>query len=218
MFMVLRKKYINRTLALAVLLIMAGIALAHPFKAEASTNLFYLYPNKSNNPISPSGLFWSEESPSFGELSLGGWAELIPDENLVIGVPDGFRISAAMLGNNLGKWAVAKLGKRIRGNINDKSTGSKYPPRDVLVYEREIGPYAVKEKIRVEIVDHFKNNDNFEKYLDVVKKHLTEIPDMPPPTPKGKNDDTAQAVTMLGNTLIVGGALIGILKFLPLLL
>ena len=206
MFIILRKRSIKRTLALAVLLIMAGMSLVHPFKAQAKeSNLFYLYPAKENNPVSPGGLFWSEAAPSFGELSMGGWLELMPDKKLVVGVPNSYQVNSAMLGNNLGKWAVAKLGKRI--SSSSKTTGSKYPPRDVLVYEREIGPEFVKEKIRVEIVDHFKDNDNFEKYLDTVKKHVTELPmdEKPAPkTPAPDNPDTAQAA-MLGNTLILGG-------------
>lgn len=204
MFIILRKRSIKRALALAVLLIMSGISLVHPFKAQAVSNLFYLYPSKENNPVSPGGLFWSEAAPSFGELSMGGWLELMPDKKLVVGIPDSYQINSAMFGNNLGKWVVAKLGKRISGG--SKTIGSKYPPRDVLVYEREIGPESVKEKIRVEIVDHFKDNDNFEKYMDIVKKHVTEFPvDEKPasnvPTP---DDNTAQAA-MLGNTLILGG-------------
>lgn len=220
MFIILRKSSVNRTLALAVLLIMAGLALIHPFRVQAAeSNLFYLYPLPGNNPVQSAGLFWSEQNPTWGAYTLPQWGEIVGNKQFVIGVPEGYQINAAMLGNNLGKYIVAKLGKRIKGS--SKTTGGKSNPKDSLTYEREILPDGIKEKVKVEIYDHFKNNDNFERYLDIVKKHLTDpeiLPESPTPKPPTENNDTAQAATMLGGTLLLGGLALMAKVLLPLLL
>jgi hypothetical protein len=198
MFIVLRKSSVKRTLALAVLLIVIGISLAHPVKVQATSNLFYLYPYPNNNPVNQNGLFWAEEAPTWGAFNLSAWEEFEPNKLLVIGIPDEYQVNATMIGNNLSKYIMAKIGKR-----NSKTTGSK-SSRDILIYEREIGPGFIKEKVKVEIIDHFKDNDNFEKYMEIVKNHLTDR-EVIPPKPTDKADNTAQTTMMFGNTMILGG-------------
>lgn len=213
MFLVLKKSSIKRTLALATMLILIGLSLAHPFKAQATeSKLYYLYPYPSNNPPQ-SVLFWSESDPKMGAYTLPMWSK-ITDKQIVVGLPEGYKINAAMLGNNLGKYITAKIGNRIKGS--SKSTVRQ--PRDTLSYKREISPDGIKEEVKVEIVDHFKNNDNFEKYLEIIKNNISELPDETPnpveiPAPK---NDAANAV-MLGNTMILGGLALMALKLLPLL-
>ncbi len=202
MFLVLRKRSIKRTLALAILLIMVGISLVRPHSAQAESNLLYLYPYPGNNPVQPSGLFWAEEAPTWGAFSLATWSEFIPGRQIVVGVPEDYQVNSAMLGNNLGKYITTKLGGKVKGNTG----GGRSTAKDSLTYEREIYPDGIKEKVRVEINEHFRNNDNFEKYMDILKNHLTNPDELPTekPAPKAPDNDTAQAA-MLGNTLILGG-------------
>lgn len=203
MFLVLRKSSIKRTLALATLLIMVGLSLSFPNLSRASeSNLYYLYPYPSNNPAQ-SVLFWSESNPEMGAYNLGMWSKLT-DKQIVIGLPEGYQINSAMIGNNLGKYITARIGRKITSG----GTG-KYVPRDSITYEREITPDGIKEKVKVEIGEHFKDNDNFERYLEALKKNLTnknELPDRAPVPPEipAPDNTTTQAIIM-GGTFILGG-------------
>ena len=221
MFVVLCKSSIKRTIAIATLLILVGLSLRSPLLANADeSNLFYLYPHPSNNP-SQSVLFWSESNPELGAYSLPMWSQIASNRQIVVGLPEGYGINAAMIGDNLGKYVVAKIGNRLRNGKKEEKT---IPPlKDSITYERDITPDGIKEKIRVEIGEHFRDNDNFEKYVEVMKKGLTdkkELPDrapVPQELPSPPKDDTAQAVTLFGNTLMLGGAALMLLKLLPLL-
>ena len=219
MLIVLRKSSIKRTLALSILLILVGLSLRNSHPAHASeSNLYYLYPYPSSNP-SQTSLFWSESNPKLGAYGLPMWSQIVPNKQIVIGLPEGYGINAAMIGDNLGKYVVTKISNRLNNGKKEEKTVP--PPKDSITYERDITPDGIKEKIRVEIGEHFRDNDNFEKYVEVMKKGLTnknELPDRAPvprelPTSQG---DTDQAV-VLGNTLILGGAALMLLKLLPLL-
>lgn len=216
---ILRKSSIKRTLALATILILIGLNLRSPHFTQASeSSLYYLYPYPSSNP-SQTSLFWSEANPKLGAYSLGMWSQIEPTKQIVIGLPEGFQVNSAMLGNNLGKYITTRISNRLKGGKTDKSVPT---PKDSLTYEREITPDGIKEKVKVEIGEHFRNNDNFEKYLEVVKKNLTnknELPDRKPEPkeiPAQEGDDATQAV-VLGNTLMLGGMALMLLKLLPLL-
>ncbi len=217
MFIVLRKSSIKRSLALSILLIMVGLSLSFPNLSQANeSSLYYLYPYPSNNP-SQTSLFWSESNPELGAYNLAMWSKMI-DKQIVIGLPEGYGISQAMfLGNNLGKYITARIGKKISSG----GTG-KYVPRDSVTYEREITSDSIKEKVRIEIGEHFRDNDNFEKYLEVIKNNLTdknELPDRPPvPAEIPTSDDTTQAVVLFGNTLTLAGMALMAFKLLPLLI
>jgi len=215
MFLVLRKSSIKRTIAIASLLILVGISLRSPRFAQATeSNIYYLYPYPSNNP-SQSVLFWSESNPELGAYNLAMWSQIIPNKQIVVGLPEGYGIQTAMIANNLGKYIVARIGNNLRGKKQEETHTP--PPKDSITYERDITPDGIKEKIRVEIGEHFRNNDNFEKYVEVMKKGLTDKNELPDraPAPHG-NDNTAQAV-ILGNTFMIGGAALILLKLLPLL-
>lgn len=216
---ILRKSSIKRTLALSILLILIGLNMRSPHFAQATeSNLYYLYPYPSSNP-SQTSLFWSESDPKLGAFSLGMWSKIEPNKQIVIGLPEGYQVNSAMLGNNLGKYITSRISNRLKGGKTDKSIPA---PKDSLTYERDITPDGIKEKVKVEIGEHFRNNDNFEKYLEVVKKNLTnknELPDRKPDPkeiPAQEGGDAAQAV-MLGNTLMLGGVALMLLKLLPLL-
>lgn len=223
MFIILKKTSIKRTLALAILLILIGANLSHPFKAQATeSELFYLYPYPSKNP-SQTSLFWSEANPKMGAYSLGMWKEIEPNRQIVIGLPEGYNVNSALIGRkggNIGKISdaiTARIKNRYKSNTptGGKSTSSK----DVLNYEREITPEGgIKEKVRVEIVEHFRDNDNFEKYMTIIKQNITNVDEVPEDKPNPPVDETAQATMVLGNTFMLGGALLFMIKLLPLLL
>jgi len=142
---------------------------------------------------------------------------MVPDRQIVVGLPEGYGIRSAMIANNLGKAIAARIKDRLKNGkapvVNNKSN-----PKDALSYERVITPEGgITEKIRVEIVDHFKNNDNFEKYMEIIKQGLipNELPDQ---KPEPKDDGTAQVMILFGNTITLAGiALIGKM-LIPLLL
>jgi len=229
MFIVLKKSSVKQTVAIAAILIIIGLNLANPFKAQATqSNLFYLYPYPSNNP-SQTVLFWSEANPKMGAFSLDMWKNIIPDKQLVIGLPDGYQINMSVLGkkggyiDNKAEAITAKIRNFAKGKATNPSIGnSGNGGKDILTYEREITPQGgIKEKVRVEIIDHFKNNDNFEKYMEVIKGNLVDVNELPDDNVKQiptSTDDTTHAITMFGNTLILSGTALLLLKLLPLLI
>ena len=223
---VIKTSSVKRTLAMAVLLILVGVSLISPFRAQASSNLYYLYPYPSNNPAQTS-LFWSEAEPEMGAFNLGMWRSIAPGRQLVIGLPQGYQINSAMLGNNLGKYITAKIGNRLSsGKRAVEVNVPKSAPKDSITYKRKITADGIEEEIKVEVGEHFKGNDNFEKYLETIKKNLTnkdELPDreiaplvLPVPVPEDSEEVQAAKVQLLGGGLILSGALM-LFKLLPLL-
>ena len=92
-------------------------------------------------------------------------------------------------------------------------------PKDSITYERKITSDGIEEKIRVEVGEHFKNNDNFEKYLDGIKRNLTDKKELPDrtPVPLEIPEPTPESAKAVGNTLVLGGIAITLFKLLPLL-
>lgn len=211
---ILRKSSIKRTLALAVILIMLVLNISNPFKASASSNLYYLYPAPSSNPLNTS-LFWSEADPAYGSYSLGMWSQIMPDKKIVVGLPEGYQVNAAMLGNNIGKYITAKIGGKLKAG--SKATGSS-SPKDSITYERKITSDSIEEKVRVEVGEHFKDNDSFEKYLDTIKQNLTNKDELPDRAPESAPVEVPpEAAKAVGNSLVLGGVALMLIKMLPLL-
>ena len=222
MFLVLRKSSIKRTLALATILILIGLNLRHPFNAQASeSNLYYLYPYPSNDPAQTS-LFWSETDPKMGAYSLGMWSQIAPGRQLVVGLPKGYDVVETR-GGILTDYIKAKIGNRLKNGSKPVDVGRPVPiPKDSITYERKITADGIEEKIKVDVGEHFKDNDNFEKHLDTIKRNLTgkdELPDRAPiPAPLGAPEPVPQEATkVVGNTLMLGGSALMLLKLLPLL-
>ena len=203
MFIVLRKSSVKRTLALAVLLIMVGLSIAKPQAAKAESNIVYLYPTAANNPVEQNGLFWWESHPDWGSLTLPEWAEIIRNQEIIVGVPEHYLMGSTMAGDKLGRFIVNK----IRGKTGGKAD------KDVFVYNRKIFRDGIQEEIRVEVGKHFRDNDNFRKFVDTIKDGLTDPDEIQKIPPKGSTDDTAQAAMLFGNTMILGG-LVLLLKVL----
>lgn len=220
MFIVLKKSTVKRTFVLAILLIFTGISLINPFKANAESNLFYLYPLPNGNTISMSSLYWSEANPTWGAYTLPQWGEIVRNKRFVIAVPDNLQIiNAELFANNIGLNILARIKRKINDyngkknvitNPDSISQPNQNQNKDVLVYKRKVSNGQIEEEISVEIGEHFKNNDNFEKYLETVRKNLTNndlSKKVTKEIPKDQNTDTT---AMFGMSLLLGGlALLG---------
>jgi len=219
MFIVLRKSSIKRTLAIAMMLIIIGLSLKSPAFTQANESpLYYLYPYPSNNP-SQTSLFWSEADPSMGAFSLDMWHKIVPGRQIVVGLPKGYDIVETR-GGILSDYIKAKIGSNLKNGSKPVDVGKPVPiPKDSITYERKITSDGIQEKIRVEVGEHFRDNDNFERYLDSVKRNLTnknELPDRPP-VPLEIPEPTPEAAKAVGNTLVLSGVVIMMFKLLPLL-
>jgi len=172
MFIVLRKSSIRRTLAIAMMLIVIGLSLKSPAFASANeSTLYYLYPYPSNNP-SQTSLFWSEVDPEMGAYNLSMWSKIAPGRQIVVGLPKGYDIVETR-GGILSDYLKAKIGNRLKNGSKPVDVGRPVPmPKDSITYERKITSDGIEEKIRVEVGEHFKNNDNFEKYFGWDKAQL----------------------------------------------
>lgn len=236
MFLVLKKSSIKRTLALSILMVIAGFALANPLQASAASQVVYLYPYQTNNPVQPSGLFWWESHPQLGAYTMVQWDQLLGNQLKVIAIPEyhGFILAknfqSGMLGNNIGNWVVYKLRKRMQDKMKPGETPMQQPVTDdPFVYKRKVGNTTEEIKIPKSIInDHFKDNDNFDKFMDTVKRHLTDndlIKDVnkrETPVPEDKitipdQPHDQQQLHAAGNALMLGGVLLMILKLAPLL-
>jgi len=195
-----------------MILIVIGLSLKSPAFANANESpLYYLYPYPSNNP-SQTSLFWSEADPDIGAYSLSMWSKIAPGRQIVVGLPKGYDIVETR-GGILTDYIKAKIGDRIK-------SGKNVPiPKDSITYERKITVDGIEEKIKVEVGRHFKDNDNFEKYLDGIKSHLTDKKELPDraPVPLEIPAPTPEAAKAVGNTLVLSGLVITLFKLLPLL-
>ena len=227
MFIVLRKSSIRRTFVLSLLLIIVGYTIANPLHASASNKQpVYLYPYATNNPVEVTGLFWLESNPSLGAYPLAAWNTALSNKLVVVCVPEnrGYTMGSTMLGDKLGKYIVYRLRQKLATPAPEKGVKVPAPPKDQFVYKRTVGD--VTEEIKVDIGEHFKDNDSFEKFMDTVKKHLTDdtliketnkkgsLPFMELPETPAENPEAAKAV---GNTLMLGEVALMLLKLLPLL-
>jgi len=228
MLIVLRKSSIRRTLALSLLLIIVGYTIANPLHASASNKQpVYLYPYATNNPVQTTGLFWLESHPEMGAYPLVAWTTALSNKLVVVGIPEnrGYQMGSSMLGDKLGKYIVYRLRQKLATPAPEKGVQAASPPKDQFVYKRIVGD--VKEEIKVDIGEHFRDNDSFEKFMDTVRKHLTDdslIKDtnkkvsLPPlDLPEDHLAETPEATKAVGNSLMLGGVALMLLKLLPLL-
>ena len=230
MFIVLKKSSIRRTLALSILLIIAGYSIANPIKANASIKQpAYLYPYVNNNPVEVTGLFWLESRPDMGAYPLTAWTTLLSDKLVVVGIPEdrGYMMGSSMIGDKLGKYLVYRIRNKLLATPPpEKGAKVPAPPKDQFIYKRTVGD--VTEEIKVDVGEHFKDNESFGKFMDEVKKHLTSddmIKETNKPSPKSLKlvepsdapSPTPEAAKAVGNTLMLGGVALMLLKLLPLL-
>lgn len=213
MFIVLKKTTIKRNLAISLLMILIGISLINPFQAKANAPqdllvpqkfIFYLYPMPQNN-----GMFWLEQSPQSGYASLKEWSSVLPKGEMIVAVPDNMQL-ASMGG-------LDRIGKYVQGKFKKAGANGKYD-KDIFKYRRTVTAEGVTDEIEIEIGKHFRDNDNIEKLISGVKKHLTtgasdtqEIKDpvFPPiqvPTPAPDTEQSQAAKTQaLGTVTLLGG-------------
>lgn len=229
MFIVLRKSSIRRTFAISLLLIVLGYTIANPLHASASNKQpVYLYPYATNNPVETTGLFWLESNPELGAYPLAAWTTALSNKLVVVGMPEdrGYIMGSSLLGDKLGKYIVYRLRQKLATPAPEKGVKAPTPPKDQFVYKRTVGD--VTEEIKVDIGEHFRDNDAFGKFMDTVKQHLTNdemiketnkkqsnvinLPQIPDPEPA--QPEAAKAV---GGALMLGGAALMLLKLLPLL-
>lgn len=238
MFIVLRKQSIKRTLALSILLILIGYTISNPLSASASNKQpVYLYPYANNNPVEVTGLFWLESHPEMGAYPLAAWNTILSNKLVVVGIPEnqGYMMGSSLLGDKLGKYIVYRLKNKLAATPPKELAPQKAtsPPKDQFVYKRTVGD--VTEEIKVDIGEHFKDNDSFRKFMDTVRKNLTsgdliketnkKVAPAPAPTSKKLTlvpDEvpapvTPEAAKAVGNTLMLGGVALMLLKLLPLL-
>lgn len=236
MFLVLRKSSIKRTLTLAVLLILVGFAISNPLSVSASSKqLVYLYPYASNNPVETSGLFWLESNPEMGAYPLAAWSTLLSNKLVVVSIPEDrwYMMGSSLLGDKLGKYIVYRIKNKLTATPPpEKGVKAPSPPKDQFVYKRTVGD--VTEEIKVDVGEHFKDNDSFRKFMDTVRKNLTSgdlIKETnkkatPAPTPSKKlklvpdkypTPAPPESAKAVGNTLMLGGVALMLLKLLPLL-
>ena len=206
MFLVLRKSSIRRTLALSVLMILIGITLINPFKAQANTpqayltspNIFYLYPMGN-------GMFWLESNPQAGYATLKEWSAVLPKGEMIVATkPD---MQLASMGG------LDRIGKYVQGKIRGSGTNGKYD-KDIFKYRRTVTAEGVTDEVEVEIGKHFKDNDNLEKLIGNVRKHLTtgagetkdikDIVVIPEHAEDTKGDKVAKIQILGGASLLTG--------------
>jgi len=95
---IVKKSTVKRYFAISLLMIVMGISLISPFKAQASTPqtilaphtfIFYLYPMPENN-----GMFWLEQSPQLGHATLQEWSSLLPKGEMIVAVPENMQLAS----------------------------------------------------------------------------------------------------------------------------
>ena len=131
MFLVLRKSTIRCTLAISILMILVGISLINPFKAQATTPqtilsphafIFYLYPHSN-------GMFWLESNPELGYATLKEWNNVLPRGEIIVATkPD---MQLASLGG------LDRIGKYVQGKIKGVGNNGKYD-KDIFKYRRTV--------------------------------------------------------------------------------
>jgi len=204
---ILKKSSIRRTLALSVLMILVGLSLINPFKAQAttpqaylkpSTFIFYLYPM-------PNGMFWLESNPKLGYATLKEWSSVLPKGEMIVAVPENMQL-ASMGG-------LDRIGKYVQGKLMGKSYNGRYD-KDIFKYRRTVTAEGVTDEVEIEIGKHFKDNDNLERLIGNIRKHLTtdaeETQDIknivvaPEPTKDTKESQAAKMQILGGVSLLTG--------------
>ena len=216
MFIILKKSSIKRNLAISILMILIGLTLINPFKAQAnvpqayltSPNIFYLYPMSN-------GMFWLESNPQAGYGTLKEWSAVLPKGEMIVATkPD---MQLASLGG------LDRIGKYVQGKI--KGGNGKYD-KDIFKYRRTVTAEGVTDEVEVEIGKHFRDNGNIDNLIGQVKKHLTtgavetqgiKDPVFPPvPKPETEEEQAAKA-QLLGGASLLGGLLLLGKCLIPLL-
>lgn len=207
---ILKKSIIKRNLAISILMMLIGLSLINPFKAQATTPqmvlapqtfIYYLYPMPQGE------MFWLESAPQLGYATLKEWSSVLPKGEMIVAVPENMHL-ASMGG-------LDRIGKYVQGKIMGRSYNGRYD-KDIFKYRRTVTAEGVTDEVEVEIGKHFKNNDNIDNLIDKVRHHLTtdagqtkEIKDpvFPPmPEPKADTEQTQAAkAQILGGGIFVTG-------------
>ena len=218
---ILKKSSIRRTLAISVLMILVGLSLINPFKAQATTPqtilsphtfTFYLYPM-------PNGMFWLESNPKLGYATLKEWSSVLPKGEMIVAVPENMQL-ASMGG-------LDRIGKYVQGKLMGKSYNGRYD-KDIFKYRRTVTAEGVTDEVEVEIGKHFKDNDNLERLISGVGHHLRtgaeetkdikdkQFPPMPEPKEASKEEQAAKTQILGGGMLLAGLLMIGKVLILAL--
>jgi len=202
---ILKKSSIKRTLVISLLMILIGLTLINPFKAQAnapqtyltSPSIFYLYPHSN-------GMFWLESSPQSGYATLKEWSSVLPKGEMIVATKPGMQL--ASLGG------LDRIGKYVQGKIKGVGTNGRYD-KDIFKYRRTVTAEGVTDEVEVEIGKHFRDNGNIESLISNVKKHLTtpagetkEIKDIQfPPLPESKPEEQAAKAQIAGYSILISG-------------
>ena len=206
---ILKKTTIKRNLTLSLLMILIGVTLINPFKAQANVtqaylnlpNIFYLYPYSN-------GMFWLESNPQIGYATLKEWSTVLPKGEMIVAVPDNMQLASY--------GGLDRIGKYVQGKIKGAGTNGKYD-KDIFKYRRTVTAEGVTDEVEVEIGKHFRDNSNIDNLISQVKKHLTtgagetrdikdkQFPPLPEPKPVSNEEKT---VKVLGGMTLPGGLLL----------
>jgi len=211
---ILKKSTIKRHLCISLLMIIIGLSLINPFKAQATTPqtilspptfIFYLYPMSN-------GMFWLESSPKLGYATLKEWSSVLPKGEIIVAVPENMQLASY--------GGLDRIGKYVQGKIKGAGTNGKYD-KDIFKYRRTVTAEGVTDEVEIEIGKHFRDNDNIEKLISNVKKHLTtdaeetqgikDIVVTPEPMPEQSQAAKMQVLggmTLLGGLMLLGKILI----------
>lgn len=208
---VLKMKTVKKTLTVALLLIVMGISLFHPPLAQAAEPpLFYVYPVISNNPVSSSGMFWSEAHPDWGSMTLSQWESLFKSYRLVVGVPDQFTVRDDFFSASPKTQSIlTQLKKGIKKRLPSGEDGKNM--KDSITVKKVWSPNKVEEEVSVEIGKHFRDNDNFDQYIDKIREVFTPSQDVQELLKEAKAplappiDNAAKVTTWAGGAILLTG-------------
>lgn len=211
MFIVVKKSSVKRTLAISLLMIVIGISLINPFKAQATTPqtilsphtfIFYLYPMPQNN-----GMFWLESGPQLGYATLQEWSSFLPKGEMIVATKPDMQLASY--------GGLDRIGKYIQGKVKGAGTNGRYD-KDIFKYRRTVTAEGVTDEIEIEIGKHFRDNDNIEKLISNVGHHLRtgaeetkeikdkQFPPLPIPEPAPPVSDEVKT-QVVGYSILIGG-------------
>ena len=147
MIIILRKRRVKQMLATAVLMIMVGVSLAHPFAAQAdeTPDTMYLWPVVSNDPVNDKDEFFAIDFPKAGSGSLHEFLDRFPETEMVVGIPSDKVLSASFLSGLSRSIIYHQKQKRIeqerlekaKENVETAKKAKRKPnPRDLAIIER----------------------------------------------------------------------------------
>jgi len=219
MFLVLKKSSIKRHLTISILMILIGLSLTNPFKAQATTPqkilahqefIFYLYPM-------PNGMFWLESNPKLGYATLEEWSSVLPKGEMIIAAKPDMQLASF--------GGLDRIGRYVQGKIKGAGTNGKYD-KDIFKYRRTVTAEGVTDEVEIEIGKHFRDNDSIEKLISNVRKHLTtdseetqgikDIVVVPEQAKDAEQSQAAKAQVLGGGMLITGLFFLGKVLILAL--